>query len=82
MAKPLTVSTIRKAAKAPPPPPPPVMSGQTVWLSVLPKPDIAGNVSDCSPKVFATEAAAQADCNQLNKTRAGYKFVVREMQVY
>lgn len=95
MARPLKPSTIRhkvqpdvvcnnKAPKAPPPPPPPaVVPGQTVYLSVLPKTDLAGNGFDASPKVFATEAAAQADCDDLNKGRhPSSRFVVRKMEVH
>lgn len=60
---------------------PPVQVGQTVFLSVLPKPDIIGNYSDCSPKVFATRDAAQKDCDDLNKGRMGSGFVVREVTI-
>lgn len=82
MAKPLAVSTIRKQVQAKASPPP-VVPGQTVYVSVLPKADLIGNVSDSSPKLFATREAAQADCDSLNKGRfASSQFVVREMEVH
>jgi hypothetical protein len=53
-----------------------------VFVSVLPKADIAGNYSDSSPKVFATREAAQLDCDNLNKSRnPRSRFVVREMEI-
>lgn len=82
MAKPLAVSSIRKTVKAPPPPPPPVVPGQTVYVTVLPR-VFFGDVHYCSPKVFATREAAQADCDSLNKTRMSHnpQFVIQEMLV-
>ena len=75
--------TMKKAkAYSPPAPPPPIQKGQIVFVTVLPKADIAGNYSDCSPKLFATREAAQADCDGLNKTRnKASQFVIREMEV-
>lgn len=64
------------------PKPKPVEPGQQVFLSVLPKMDLSGNLSDCSPRVFTTREAAQADCDYHNKGRmAGSQFIVRDMYI-
>lgn len=85
MAKKSETATTKKPVSAAPTPPPlpPVRVGQIVYVTVLPKPDIAGNVSDASPKLFATREAAQADCDDLNKMRSEHsQFIVREMKVH
>lgn len=61
--------------------PPPVQQGQIVYVSVIRKFGIAGDGFDASPSLFATREAAQADCDNLNKTRMSKDFVVREMTI-
>jgi hypothetical protein len=52
---------------------------RTVFLSVLPR-NIFNEEVLTSPRVFATREGAQADCNNLNKTRSN-KFIVIELEV-
>lgn len=59
---------------------PDVIPGQLVFLSVCVK-EMYGQSNDCSPYVFATREAAQADCDENNKTRAANHFVVREQRI-
>lgn len=77
------VATINCSTKEPSPKKPlipPVTVGQVVFVSVIVK-EIWGERTDCSPRLFSTREAAQADCDELNKTRMTRPFTVREMRI-